>query len=310
MFVVSIIQTGKMKKYLLILINTVLIIQVFGQSYEDKKGNTQLWGSVTINDLENLPNANWYSKNYNDYESHLSSKDAAMLNDLKVTVFLGTWCGDTKLLLPKFIKTWHQMGIDEKNITLIAVHSEEDKYKQGPDGETIGLNIHRVPTFVFEKDGKEIGRIVERSIYNLDADIMQIALGNPYEERYQGVVILDKIMREIPEDSLFIQENVQSIYESISREVSNYGELNTYGYVLKAQGDLKKAEFVFMLNKELFPFNPNVRSSYGKILVALEKWEEAKLEFEEVLRLKGADEIAVEKLHEIYRNMKDNSSSN
>lgn len=289
-----------MKKCFLLLVNVIMIIQVYGQTYTDKKGKVHLWGAVKIDDLAGGHFEEWYTKNYNDYKSNLNLEDGMLLKDTKVKVFLGTWCGDTKYLVPKFIKTWKQMGLSVNNLELIGLHHEGDNYKQGPNQETIGLNIHKVPTMVFEREGEEIGRIVERTVYDLDTDIMQIAKGLPYEERYQGVVMLDKIMDEMDIDSLFMEKNFKLVFQKISREVSTSSELNAYGYVLKAQKEIRKAEFVFLINRYLFSYNPNVRDSYGEILMVQHRWEEAKKEYEEVLRLKGVDKNAVQKLTEIY----------
>lgn len=286
-----------MKKMILLAVNFIMIVQVYGQTYLDKKGNVHLWGKTTVDDLSSGHYRDWYDKNSLNYESYLTEEDGLILNDTKVKIFLGTWCGDTKYLVPKFIKTWKQMGLDENNLELIALHHEGSNYKQGPNGETLGMNIHKVPTMVFERDGQEIGRIVERTIFDLDTDIMQIAKGNPYEERYQGVVILNKIMDEMDDDSLFIEDNLKIIYNKVRREVATSSELNAFGYVLKAQGEIRKAEFVFLLNRYMFAFNPNVRDSYGEILAYQNKWDAAKIEYEEVLRIKGGDENAINQLH-------------
>jgi len=293
-----------MKRYALLLLNVIIFVQAYGQTYTDNKGNIHLWGKVSLDDLSNGHCEDWFNENSNDYHSLLSKKDGMLLRDTRVKVFLGTWCGDTKYLVPKFIKTWKQMGLNEEDLVLIALHHEGGNYKQGPEGETLGLNIHKVPTFVFEKEGQEIGRIVERTVFDLDTDIMQIAKGNPYEERYQGVATLNRIMSEMNIDSLFIKENLNMVYKKIRREVASSSELNAYGYVLKAQGEMRKAEFVFKLNRHIFPYNPNVRDSYGEVLAAQWKWTEAALEYEEVLRLRGADENAIGKLHEIYQEIK------
>lgn len=297
-----------MKKIVLLLLNMVLILQAFGQSYTDKKGNTHLWGAVNLDDLTQSDYFDWYSKNFEEHTSYLTKEEGKHLKNTKVKIFLGTWCGDTKYLVPRFIKTWKQMKLDLDDLEFIAVHNSDDQYKQGPKGETVGYNIHKVPTFIFEKDGEEVGRIVERTVFNLDTDIMQIAKGQPYEERYQGVTILNKIINELPEDSLFVKQNLNTIYKSIRREVSNSGELNAFGYVLKAQRSLRKAEFVFLLNKYLFPYTPNVYDSYGEILLAQGRFEEAKEQYEEVLRIKPKDENAISQLHHIYSKLKDSKT--
>ena len=293
-----------MKKCLLVAVNLILVIQVYCQTYTDKKGNIHLWGELDVNELKKAPFDDWYEENSKDYSSILTKEDASNFKNVTAKVFIGTWCGDTKYLVPKFIKTWNQLGLDEGDLQLIAVHNEGDLYKQGPNRETEGLNIHKVPTIIFEKEGQEIGRIVERTIFDLDTDIQQIVMGLPYEERYQAVAILDQLMQEIDGDSLFIKENIITVYNKIRREVSTGSELNAYGYVLKAQGQYKKAEFVFLLNTYLFKFDPNVHDSYGEMLMVLERWTEAKKEYEEVLRLKGSDDHAVAQLFKINEALK------
>ena len=111
-------------------------------------------------------------------------------------------------------------------------------------------------------------------------------------------------MNELHIDSLFLKDNMKKILRKIRREVATSSELNAYGYVLKAQGELKKAEYVFLLNRYMFSYNPNVRDSYGEMLMSQGIWEEAKKEYEEVIRLKGTDENAIKQLNEIYSMLK------
>ncbi|MDF1696084.1 MAG: hypothetical protein P1U56_09645 [Saprospiraceae bacterium] len=289
-----------MRKNILFVCSILFSVQLLGQQYKDEKGNMHLWGTCNLEELFAEPYHDWYQKSSEDYSSTLTEEDGKLFADVGVKIFIGTWCGDTKFLVPKFVKTWESMGLDIENLQFIALHNKDEYYKQGPNNETHGLNIHKVPTFIFEKEGEEIGRIVERTIFNLDTDMLQIAKGNPYEERYQGVSILNDLLLEIPADSLFTKNTLNESYKKIRREISTFSELNAFGYVLKAQGALKKAEFVFLLNRYLFPYNPNVRDSYGEILMNLSRWEDAKEQYEEVIRLKGSDSNAVEKLNEIY----------
>jgi hypothetical protein len=46
------------------------------------------------------------------------------------------------------------------------------------------LNIFKVPTFIFYKDGKEIGRYVEYARVSLEKDILKIVSGLPYKHSY------------------------------------------------------------------------------------------------------------------------------
>lgn len=283
-------------KFFLTLILLLSIIHLSAQAYIDKNGEPQLWGAVTVSQLKEEPYKEWFDKNYNDCTSNLTLEDPFDLSDVTVKIFIGSWCGDTQYLLPRFIHTWNHLGLDESQLKIVALHLEGDLYKQGPAKETQGYNIHRVPTFIFERHGQEINRIVERTQFDLDTDIRAIAQSLPYEPRYKAVTFLHDFMADIPQDSLLLKANINAVYSNISREVSSAGELNTYGYVLLTSGEIKKAEFVFLTNKHLFPFNPMVLDSYGKILLKRNKLLDAKEAYYEALRIKVQDKHIIQQL--------------
>lgn len=285
-----------MRNSLLFVINIFVITCLSSQTYIDKNGKEQLWGAVKLEQLTEGDYQEWYNKSQEKFQTELTKEDGSLLKGIEVKVFIGTWCGDTKYLVPKFIQCWEAMGLDIDDLKLIALHNEEDLYKQGPNNETQGLNIHRVPTFIFSKENKEIGRIVERTVFDLDLDIKAIASGEVYEERYQAVRMLDELLSEVDMDSLLVKSTLNSAFKMVRREVSTSSELNTYGIVLFTEKKLAQAEFIFKINRYLFPFNPRSRDSYGEILFELGKLEEAKLEYLEVLRLKTDSSNAISQL--------------
>jgi hypothetical protein len=67
-----------------------------------------------------------------------------------------------------------------KNIDLVAM----DRGKTTPDHLEQGLDIIRVPTFIFYKDGEELGRIVEYPIESLKADMERILSDEAYQHAY------------------------------------------------------------------------------------------------------------------------------
>lgn len=87
--------------------------------------------------------------------------------DLEVLLFLGTWCGDSKREVPHFFQVMDEAGIREEQLTMIAL----DRSKQDEEGLTDTWQIAYVPTFIFLEDGQEIGRIVERPMTSLEADL-------------------------------------------------------------------------------------------------------------------------------------------
>jgi len=69
---------------------------------------------------------------------------------MNILYFSATWCGPCKAIKPKFEKFVEQMG-DRVSVTHIDVDS---------DPRTSLYSVRSVPTFVFQKDGKEVERIV------------------------------------------------------------------------------------------------------------------------------------------------------
>jgi thiol-disulfide isomerase/thioredoxin len=87
-----------------------------------------------------------------------------------VLVFLGTWCGDSKRDVPRFLRIVDAAGISMDRITLYAL----DRKKASPEGVEARYGIERVPTFIFLKKEAEIGRIVETPRTTLEGDILSI----------------------------------------------------------------------------------------------------------------------------------------
>ncbi len=271
----------------------------FSQSnYLDKQGKKHLWGKHELAELETAPFSEWFDANYSSYQPDLGEEFPLKgLRSAEVTIFLGTWCGDSKLWVPRFIKLWDELGLDRDQLKFVALHRDTEHYKQGPKQEEAGLNIHRVPTFIFKKEGKEIARMVESPINSLEADIAQIGLGFPSQPRYRGASYLHDLFAANEVDSLYNQSN--TIIRTIYRDVHTASELNTYGYVLKAAKKYKEALFAFRLNTVLFRHDPNVYDSVGEIYMVLEDYEQATHFYKEVLRIKPADENALKMLAEI-----------
>ena len=93
--------------------------------------------------------------------------------NLKIDVYLAFWCGDSKRNVPAFLKIIEKIKKLNNNLTV-------DYYsvKRKPTRETKyfveDLKIERVPTFIFYRDHKEIGRIIENPKKSLIEDFLEI----------------------------------------------------------------------------------------------------------------------------------------
>lgn len=90
--------------------------------------------------------------------------------EVEIVVVFATWCHDTQIQLPRFISILDEAGFAEDRIRFYGV----DTRKMAPGTDMSRLEITRVPTFVFYKNGREIGRIVEKPSTTLEKDILMI----------------------------------------------------------------------------------------------------------------------------------------
>ncbi len=109
--------------------------------------------------------------------------DQAVINSLRqvnkmirVEIFLGTWCGDSRREVPHFLKIADQLeGMIFEHIEIWGV----DRQKTIPGSRLPEKrNIKYVATFIFYDDDREIGRIVEQPKGKLESDILSILLEN------------------------------------------------------------------------------------------------------------------------------------
>jgi len=124
----------------------------------------------------------WFNANYDNYNA-----DKVTISQLKralkghtIKGFMGTWCGDSKRETPRFYRVLDDANFDLKNVEMITVN----RSKRTPDNLQEGLNIFKVPTFILYKDGKEVGRFVERVRESLEKDMLKIITNKGYKHFY------------------------------------------------------------------------------------------------------------------------------
>jgi len=77
--------------------------------------------------------------------------------DTTVTLAFGTWCPDSKNYVPKMIKALRAASNDKIHVKLVGI----DNQFREPVATVQPLRITNVPTVIVERDGREIGRVVE-----------------------------------------------------------------------------------------------------------------------------------------------------
>ena len=143
------------------------------QEIVSEDGENILVGQIKRDAMRKAPYKEWFDLNYEYYtvdENTLESIKPA-LQSVEMLVFFGSWCSDSQMQLPQFYKILDYLEYDMDRLQLVALDNHPERYKQSPQHEEEGWDIEYVPTFIFLKEGKEIGRIVEYPMETLEKDM-------------------------------------------------------------------------------------------------------------------------------------------
>ncbi|SMG40127.1 hypothetical protein SAMN05661096_02718 [Marivirga sericea] len=272
----------------LISVSTALAQDI--QFYTTDEGDKHIWGEFPIDYLkEDTTYSTWFKSNYDTLKLEKTDFEwAKNLQDKEVDIYLGTWCGDSQEWVPQFLKLWDELGLRRDQLRFTALYGSGDDYKQGPKREEKGLNIHRVPTFIFKEGGKEYARIVESPSTDMLTDVAQIALGYPSAPNYAGANYLLQIFDSMTMEEVY--ENIQSIYSTVYYKVGRYVELNTLGRVLSTSDRKKEALLVFQFNTYYYPGNWWTHKTYAELLTEMENYSEAIKAYEKAISLNSENE--------------------
>ena len=160
---------------LLMILSAVIYAQEKNKFVADEKSGKPML--IGICDRTAFADSNfswWFNSEYDNYtpDSAEVLKLSKVINDIKITIVMGTWCSDSRREVPRFFKILDKAGYNTQNLTLICV----DRNKTVPNGLVEKLDIKLVPTFICTKDDKEIGRIVETPKETLGKDLALIVV--------------------------------------------------------------------------------------------------------------------------------------
>ena len=129
--------------------------------------NSYAVGDISIKTL--FENHEGFQDNYEEYQTG-NLLDPALFRDIEIYVLFGTWCHDSQREVPRFLQLLNSLNIQENYIHLIGLNF----LKNEPLGRGKHFQIKKTPTFVFLRNQKEIGRIVEMPEISLEADLLKI----------------------------------------------------------------------------------------------------------------------------------------
>ena len=152
------------KNFLILSISIFTTFSFISADRVDKSKNNLL-GDIQIQNL--FTEYPLFKFRYDNYEvtNQINLSD---LEDISVVIMFGTWCHDSKREVPKILRILDSAGVRPEQISLIGV----DTKKAEPKGREKLYNLRNTPTLILLKNGKEVGRIIERPNVSLEADLI------------------------------------------------------------------------------------------------------------------------------------------
>ncbi|HVT57951.1 MAG TPA: hypothetical protein VHR45_06100 [Thermoanaerobaculia bacterium] len=157
-----------------------------------------LVGPLTRSQVESAAPA-WIQAGVEAHPDPAASRALASVEPgAEVTVFLGTWCSDSRREVSRLWRAFDDIGIDPADpangaaaaaagslgstaaaraLPFTLRYIGVDEAKQQPAGPVAEIGLKYVPTFVVCRNGREVGRIVESSPHGVESDLLDLLSG-------------------------------------------------------------------------------------------------------------------------------------
>lgn len=273
-----------------------VVTPVINTEIKNESGQTILVGRASVSAMQMANYKTWFDDSYNKYTVDAGSTQQLkpLLQNKRMEIFLGTWCGDSRREVPRMLKILQSAGMDSTQLSLIFVDNSSHAYKQSPQHEEKGKNIHHVPSFIIYDEKKEIGRIIETPVVSLEKDLLAILEQQSYQPQYRAIEYWRNEVANRTDNMTDME--LQKLVSILKPLCKHSGEFNAYGYVLLSAKNNSEALNVFRLNTMLYPDNANTFDSLAEAWERTGNKKEAIAAYEKLLVLKPGDEAVKKKI--------------
>lgn len=143
----------------------------YSTSY-DSKGTKILVGQIDEKTLANDKAFMWFFTRVDYYrpDTQMVRQIGTYRNSFYVVGFMGTWDSPSRQLVPQFYKVMLMAGFQQERITLYGVGHD----RKTSDHLISRFRVKSLPTFIFIRNGSEIGRISGSLHTTMEGDILKI----------------------------------------------------------------------------------------------------------------------------------------
>jgi len=146
------------------------------QKQKDPKTGVEVWvGKIKLSDLEDLQGYEnlIIEEVFKGKPGHLEQLKKG-LEGVSIKAFIGTWCDDSQYYFPLLIQLLRQASFPIEQMEIYGL----DKNKNYLDGAAAPNQVKLVPTLIFYRDNKEIGRFVETPKKGILEDLLKVVKSN------------------------------------------------------------------------------------------------------------------------------------
>lgn len=143
----------------------------FTQATHPENGSNMLIGDLTIDNLINEDGFEALTlEEPMEAEAMSLDKLSKQLHNVEIIAFIGTWCSDSQYHFPNVVQLLKTINYPLDKMKIIGL----DDKKAGKNGIEKQYDILYVPTIIFLRDNKEIGRMVEQPNVDLVTDFLEL----------------------------------------------------------------------------------------------------------------------------------------
>ena len=150
----------------------VCIAQITTSGDSTDQKSEFLLGKISRSSLYHGDFRNYFMNEYAAYQpdSDLLKKLENVIYDAHISLIMATWCSDSQIQVPRFFKMLDLLDYNTNQVDLICV----DHNKLAGNLDISLFSIEYVPTFIFFRNGNEVGRIIESPEISLEKDTYRI----------------------------------------------------------------------------------------------------------------------------------------
>jgi hypothetical protein len=113
-----------MRTFFLLFLVSIIAQAQNAKTHVNHRNEKHLCGVFELQELEkDSLYSSWYHDNYTGLEAiDSNASSVSELESTTVDIYMGTWCGECKKWVPRFVRLWDDLGLNRSQLKFIALY--------------------------------------------------------------------------------------------------------------------------------------------------------------------------------------------